>query len=184
MQLPDKYKWLEDIGTLPKLVSAALQYLGVKEIPGKANNPVIMDMAKGLGLEKIYTNEDISWCALFINHLIRITGKPPVKTDGDPYNLLRAKWMLHWGNNVEPNDEKLGDLLIFNRDGGGHIGLYVAESLSTYCVLGGNQRNAIDIIEIAKNRLIGARRYYATAAPASAKKYWLDSSGQLSYNEK
>ena len=49
--LPDKYKWLENIGTLPKLVNASLQYLGVKEYAGtKDNNPVIMNMAKELGI--------------------------------------------------------------------------------------------------------------------------------------
>jgi uncharacterized protein (TIGR02594 family) len=181
--IPAKYSFLETIGTLPKLVSAALQYFGVKEIPGSKSNPVIIDMAKGMVLSDIYTNDDTSWCGLFIAHLLRITGKPLPDIKKDKYNYLRAKWYLNWGLNVAKGDERLGDVLIFDREGGGHVGLYVGESGSTFFVLGGNQSNAVTITEISKARLLGTRRYYATAAPASAKKYNLDSSGQLSTNE-
>lgn len=181
--LPEKFQWLETIGTLPKLVAAALQYYGIKEIPGAKSNPVIMDMARNLGIGDIYTDDDQSWCALFINHLIRITGKPQVDVKHDRYNLLRAKWMLNWGNPVPEGQEQLGDVLVFNREGGGHVCLYIGESGTTYYCLGGNQSNAVTITEIAKNRLAGARRYYATQAPQSAKQYVLNSEGKLSTNE-
>lgn len=181
--LPEKYKWLEEIGTLPKLVSAALQYYGVKEIKGAKSNPVILDMARGIGCGDIYTQDDTSWCAVFINHLIRITGKPPVDYKNDRYNLLRAKWLLNWGNAVKKGDEQLGDIMVFDREGGGHVGILIAHSETSFHILGGNQSDSVNIIELAKNRLIGARRYYATKAPESAKQYVLNSSGQLSTNE-
>src|ERR1700749_5021351 len=102
--IPEKYAYLEKAGVLPPLIAAGLQYLGVKEIAGKTNNPVIMSMAKTLGLEKIYTSDDQqSWCALYINFLIHISHLPEVDTAKDPYNLLRAKWMLHWGHPVGVN---------------------------------------------------------------------------------
>lgn len=183
MQLQEKYKWIDDIGILPKLVAAALQYLGIKEIPGGKSNPVIMDMARGLNISDIYTNDDISWCGLFINHLIRITGKPPLDYKGDRYNLLRAQRMLDWGNSVFKGDEQFGDVLVFKRPGGGHVGLYVAETPSTFIVLGGNQSNQVSFTEIAKDRMIGARRFYATHAPVSAKKYFMSSDGKVSTNE-
>ena len=181
--LPEKFKWIENVGTLPKMIAAALQYFGIKEVPGKGSNPVILDMAKGLGIGNIYTDDDISWCALFINHLIRITGKPILQIGHDPYNYLRAKYMLHWGNQVPAGSEMFGDVMIFDREGGGHTALYVAESGTTFFVLGGNQSNTVSITEIAKSRLLGARRYYSIAAPGSAKKYILDSTGKVSTNE-
>ena len=181
--IPEKYKWLETIGTLPKMVAAALQYMGIKEVPGKGSNPVIIDMAKGLGIQDIYTDDDMSWCALFINHLIRITGKPILQIGHDPYNYLRAKYMVNWGVNVAKGDEKLGDVLIFDREGGGHVGLLIAQSGATYHVLGGNQSNSVTITEISKARLLGVRRFYATAPPASAIAYEMDSTGKLSTNE-
>jgi uncharacterized protein (TIGR02594 family) len=181
--IPEKYKWLETIGVLPKMVAAALQYFGIKEIPGKGSNPVILDMAKGLGIGNIYTDDDMSWCALFINHLIRLTGKPILQVGHDPYNYLRAKYMLNWGKQVQHGEEKLGDVLIFDREGGGHVGLYIAESGATFHVLGGNQSNAVTITEISKARLLGARRYYSIEPPASAIAYHMDSTGKVSTNE-
>jgi uncharacterized protein (TIGR02594 family) len=181
--LPDKFKFLNEIGVLPKMVSAALQYLGIKEIPGSKSNPVILDMAKGLGIADIYKDDDISWCALFINHLMRITGKPLVDVKKDKYNYLRAKYMLNWGNIVPKGEEKLGDILIFDREGGGHVGIYIADSDTTFYVCGGNQSNSVSIMELSKSRLLGTRRYYSIAAPESAKKYHIDSTGHLSTNE-
>lgn len=183
MELPVKYQWIENIGTLPKLLAAGLQYLGVKEIPGAKSNPVIMDMAKGLGIDDIYTNDDISWCAVFINHLIRITGKPPVNHKGDRYNLMRAKWLVNWGNPVALGDEKLGDIGIFIRPGGGHVGIIIAENVSAFLVFGGNQDNQVGFTWIKKSRLAACRRFYATGAPKSAAKFIINESGELSTNE-
>lgn len=182
MAIPAKYSFLETIQP-PKLVAAGLQYLGIKEIPGAKNNPVIMDMAVALGVQDIYKNDEMSWCALFINNMIRIAGKPPVDHGGDRYNLLRAKWLANWGGPVIRGDERLGDVLVFAREGGGHVGLYIAESKDTFHVLGGNQSNSCTISEIAKVRLISCRRYYSVAMPASAQKYFIDSTGQVTTNE-
>lgn len=182
--LPPNMQWLESIGTLPKLVAAALQYIGIKEIKGVANNPVIMDMAKGLGVANIYTSDEVAWCAVFINHLIRITGKPPVELNGEKANLLRARWLANWGKPVERGKEKLGDLIILKRDGGGHCCLFIAKTdKNTFLGLGGNQNNSVSFSEFDCNRIIASRHYYATSQPASAKQYIIDSSGNLSTNE-
>ncbi len=181
--IPERYKFLESIGTLPKMVNAALQFLGVKEIPGNKSNPIILNMAKELGIGDIYTNDDTSWCALFINYLMLITGKPMVHTGGDKYNLLRAKWLVNWGTHVPIGEEKLGDIAIFERPGGGHVAIVIAITPSTIVVLGGNQNNAVTITEMPKSREIAVRRYYSIAPPASAIAYHIDSSGHISTNE-
>lgn len=97
------------------------------------------------------------------------------------YDILRAKSFEQWG--VASNKPELGDVLVFKRPEGAHVGLYIAESKHTYFVLGGNQSNCVCITELAKDRLTAARRYYATAPPASVKAYVMNSSGQLSSNE-
>ncbi len=177
------YKFLDSVGTLPKLVSVALQYLGVKEIPGAKSNPVILNMAQQLGLGEIYKNDDTSWCGLFMSFLFKITNKPFPDLKGDAFNYLRAAWFIGYGNPVTRGDEMLGDVLIFKRDGGHHVGLYIAESENTFFVLGGNQGNQVSISEIKKTRLTSARRLYRTGTPASVKKYYLDASGHVSTNE-
>lgn len=177
--LPDKYKWIEDIGTLPKLVAAGLQFLGIKEYAGtKDNNPVIMNMAKELGVSNIYTSDEVAWCGLFMCYLCHITGKPqPFKS----YDILRAKSFTKWGNEVKKPE--FGDILVFSRPEGSHVGLYISETSTTYVVLGGNQSNSVSFTEIAKSRLIASRRYYATNPPASVKQYLVNSTGIVSTNE-
>ena len=181
--IPEKYQWLETIGKLPKLLSSALQYLGVTEIKGAKSNPVIMDMARGLGVSDIYKNDDISWCAVFINHLIRINGKPPVDFKGDRYNLLRAKWLLNWGEPVMKGAERMGDIVVLNRDGGGHTTIWVAKTPNGFIGIGGNQNDSVKFSEFSDSRIDGVRHYYATQAPASAQQWVMDSTGKLSTNE-
>lgn len=180
MSLPNKYKWLETIGTLPKLVTAGISYLGLKEVPGAANNPIIMGMAKRLKVDNIYVADSISWCALFISFLCVIAGKPMEFTQ---YAVLRAASFVAWGKNVPAGKEALGDILVFSRPGGAHVGIYIAESPTTFHVLGGNQNDSVSFTEIRKDRLIACRRFYAVAPPPSVKKYLLSSSGQVSTNE-
>lgn len=181
------YSWLEKIGPLPKLVVAGLGYLGLKEYPGKdVNNPIIMDMAKQLNISGIYKNDEVSWCALFISFLCYIVKKPlPFRS----YELLRAKSFASWGIEVQFNEMQLGDIVVFERPGGNHVGILIAVTkdgkgnIITLHVLGGNQSNAVTITEIGFNRLIAVRRYYSVAAPASAKQYNISSTGVLSINE-
>lgn len=163
---------------LPKMVSAALQYLGVKEFPGVKNNPIIMDMAKGLGLEKIYTNDSlIAWCAVFVNHLIRITGKLLQKPK-DLYDLMRAlKTAQDW--ELIPRDQwVMGDVMLLSRSGGGHVFVAICESATGNPIgIGGNQSNMVNFAEFDFDRVVEVRRYYKTGMPESAKRYKLGVSG-------
>lgn len=182
--IPEKYKFLETIGTLPKLISASLQYLGLKEYSGTSNNnAVIMNMALSLGLTKNeYPNDEVPWCALYHSFLMHLTGKPlPYKG----YELLRAKSFETWGNHVELDDIKLGDTIVKYRSGGYHVCLAIAESTNTNTVheLGGNQSNSVCFGEIDKGTITAVRRFYSIAPPLSVKKYFIDSSGHLSTNE-
>lgn len=182
--IPEKYKWLNEIGTLPKMVEAAIQFLGIKEVAGKGSNPVIMNMANELGLQGIYTDDDMSWCAVFINYLCKITGKPIVDAKGDKYNLMRAKWLGNWGVNVPIKEMKLGDIGILNRDGGGHVFIVIGKTPAGNVIgIGGNQSNSVTFSEFDINRLVGVRRFYATQAPTSAKLYVVAGDGKLSTNE-
>lgn len=183
MHLSDKYHFLEQIGVLPKMVAASLQYLGIKEYPGtNNNNPVIMNMARTIGLSSsIYPSDEVAWCAMYHTFILKITGKP--LPAGGGYYYLRAKTYETWGREVKEGEEMLGDTLVFSRSGGAHVGLYIAESANTFHVLGANQSNSVSIMEIAKDRLTSASNYYSIGAPASVKKYLIDSSGKLSINE-
>ena len=78
----------------------------------------------------------------------------------------------------------LGDILVFKRDGGGHVGFYIGEDNDCYHVLGGNQSNAMNVTRILKSRLFQARRTaWSIAQPANVRKIILDPKGKISTNE-
>ena len=169
------YEWLKS-ETAPRILVQAVKQLGVKEFVGKEHNPVILGWAKSLGLERIYTNDEIPWCGLFIAECCRVAGLEVVE---------RPLWALNWnkfGNRV--SDPMLGDVLTFKRNGGGHVGIYVGEDKTHYHVLGGNQANAVNVVRIAKSRLNQARRTaWKIAQPANVRKIYLEPKGLITTNE-
>jgi uncharacterized protein (TIGR02594 family) len=169
------YAWLKK-ETAPKILVEAVKHIGVKEIVGKQHNPTILSWAKALGLEKVYTNDEIPWCGLFVAYCAHAAGLDVVK---------HPLWALNW--NKYGNVAKfamLGDVLTFTRNGGGHVGIYVGEDATHYHVLGGNQNNSVSVSRIAKDRLSQARRTaWKVAQPASVRVVHLEAKGVITTNE-
>jgi len=173
--LPPAYQWLNTVGTLPKMVSAAIALFGTDEAVGGANNPVILAWAQELGLSGSYPNDSIPWCGLFMAKVAKDAGKPVPKG---------PLWALNWQHFGEPGGQPdLGDVLVFVRPGGGHVGLYVGEDHDCFHVLGGNQGDTVSIVRIARERLYGVRQPTYTVKPASAKPYILKATGKPSKDE-
>ncbi len=115
----------------PQILVQAVKMLGTKEIVGEKHNPVIMGWAKELGLQRVYTADEIPWCGLAVAYAAHKAGVQVVD---------KPLWALNWakyGNRVK--EPMLGDILTFKRNGGGHVGIYVGEDKDCYHVLGGNQ---------------------------------------------
>ena len=169
------YEWLKK-ETAPKILVEAVKHIGTKEIVGKQHNPTILSWAKALGLEKVYTNDEIPWCGLFVAYCAHAAGLDVVK---------HPLWALNW--NKYGNVAKvamLGDVLTFTRNGGGHVGIYVGEDATHYHVLGGNQNNSVSVSRIAKDRLSQARRTaWKIAQPASVRVVHLEAKGVITTNE-
>lgn len=175
MDLPLEYKWLSN-EVAPKMIVEALKLYGIKETIGNEDNPVILQWAKELGL-KDYTHDSIAWCGLFVGYVAHNAGKEVVEGP-----LWAANW-LKFGNSA--NEAMLGDVLVFKRPGGNHVGLYVAEDKDTYHVLGGNQSDKVCITRILKVRCRGARRgIFNTGQPVNVRKIIVSASGIISQDEK
>lgn len=161
----------------PKVIAEAMRYLGIREIKGKLNNATIMSWAKDIGVENIYTSDEVAWCGLFVAKVVQKANYEVVK------NPL---WALNWKNFGTPQKTAmLGDVLVFQRDGGGHVGFYVAEDKDYYHVLGGNQSDSVSITRIAKNRCVGIRRCnWRLGQPKEVKQYFVKGEGIISTNEK
>lgn len=169
MPTPPEFDWLDKVGPLPRMVAEALKLYGTHEGVGSVDNPTILAWAKEVGLEKVYTHDSIPWCGLFMALIAKRSGKP---------SATSPLWALSWANWGNPGGQpRLGDVLVFKRLGGGHVGLYVGEGKTNFYVLGGNEGDRVNIVPISKDRLYAVRRYYAVGMPESAKPYLLDYRG-------
>lgn len=180
--LPAAYSWLLDLSPLPLTTVACLGLLGTKEIPGRENSPVIMAMAREVGLGAgVYPNDEVAWCGL----AAAVIAKRANKDFAEVGNVLGSRNWLRFGEPVETPG--LGDCLVFFRGSRagwqGHVGFYIAEDDTAFHVAGGNQSNAFNIMRVAKSRLLGARRPAYRNKPATVKPYRVAAAGRLSTNE-
>jgi uncharacterized protein (TIGR02594 family) len=172
------YDYLK-LETAPQILVKALELIGTKEIIGSIHSNIIMSWAKDLGIEKIYTNDEIAWCGLFISIVCK---RANVVTGILPKDAL---WALNWNKfGTKQTNAMLGDILTFKRNGGGHVGIYVGEDDTCYHVLGGNQSNMVCITRIEKTRCAGIRRTpWKIAQPESVRAIAVNSNGFVSKNE-
>lgn len=179
MALPEQYRWITREGG-PLMVNNAVQMYGTAETLGARNNPIILSWAKEVdpnnrNIGRDYTADSIPWCGLFIAVVAKRSNKEIVN---------QPLWALNWRNfGKVVTQPMLGDVLVFLRDGGGHVGIYVGEDSECYHVLGGNQSNTVCITRIRKNRLKAARRPNYINQPTNVRRILLSASGSISNNE-
>ena len=130
-------------------VDYAIQYIDYNE---HVNRKELTDI---LGVDPVKTE----WCAAFVNTVLRENGLPTSN------EYLVARSFMNWGTKVD--EPQYGDLVIFSRgteSWQGHVGFYMGTEYDSngnerYLVLGGNQRNGVNIKSYSTNRLIGIRRH-------------------------
>lgn len=162
----------------PRMIREAMALYGTIEYAGVGNNPIILSWAKETKTktDDWYNSDSIAWCGLFMAVVAQRAGYEL------PNQHLRALQWASFGRKV--SEAVLGDVLVFKRNGGGHVGLYVGETLNEYYVLGGNQSDRVCITRIKKDRIYDIRRpIYKIGMPKSCIKYIYDSMGEVSNNE-
>jgi len=169
------YDWLKK-ELSPKVLVEAIKLLGTKEIHGTEHNPVILGWAKELGLESTYKTDEIPWCGLFVAICVKRAEFVPVTS---------PLWARAWsGFGTQQSIAMLGDVLVFSREGGGHVGLYVGQDDTCYHVLGGNQGDQVKVSRIQMNRCISIRRCnWKVKQPDNVRVIKLSSVGDVSKNE-
>lgn len=176
--IPEKYKWLASEPG-PRMITEALKIYGTKEIVGAKHNPVILGWAKEIGIGNLVHDDEQAWCGLAHATVAFRAGKSLEPLNS--WDLLRALQWARWGDGVDV--PMFADTLVFRRGAGmGHVGLYIAESKTTFHVAGGNSGNEYKIVEIEKSRLVAARRKY-NVQPENVRRIFVNSSGELSENE-
>ena len=162
------------------LLDIAESFLGIKEVPGTKDNPLVTfaiaatlargDMSKVgyITASSEAVHDETAWCSAFA-HL-------PVIVLASRYPMLAAPWSLRaraWllaGWPVDPVDAVPGDVAVFKRGDGaqpgpdvieapGHVA-YLASTIyaGDIAVIGGNQSNAVTHGLYPRSMLLGIRR--------------------------
>ncbi len=134
------------------MLLTAMQYYGLREIPGADHNPKILEFFSEIGHNWVQ-NDETAWCSAFINYVAKISH---CEYSGE----LNARSWLSAGQKV--TTPKHGDVVIFWRESEiswkGHVGLYAGQTPDEILCLGGNQGNEVNIKPYDKSRVIQYRR--------------------------
>ena len=163
--------------TLPELswIAEARKHIGQKEIKGAKHNPFIVGMWSVIGAGW-FNDDETPWCGAFVGYVTKTSGLGVAK------NAARAKAWNDYG--VKLNAPAYGCIVVFERDGGGHVGFVVGvDQNGNLMVLGGNQNDMIKISPFSKTRVLGYRWPSKYPAAGRFKLPVLTSDGRLSTNE-
>lgn len=160
----------------PFWMAKARGYLGTAEIPGKQHNPTIIRWLKEL--RGWWSDDEQPWCGTFVGAVLRESGIPVAK------HWYRARDWLNWGVTIA--DAVPGCVVVYEREGGGHVGFAVAlDQKGRILTLGGNQGNRVSIAPFDRWRVLGYRwpvDHFAELT-AAGKLPIVTSSGASSENE-
>jgi uncharacterized protein (TIGR02594 family) len=135
----------------PLWIEAGLQLLGTKEVPGKADNPVILQWAKDEGgdIAKSYTHDSIPFCALGINHILTKAGLKGTETLWALDFADTKKWP-----SIRLPGPAVGAIAAMTRSGGGHVITVMGrDQHGNIMGLGFNQSDTVSIIPFPLDRL-------------------------------
>jgi uncharacterized protein (TIGR02594 family) len=140
-------------------VKEASKYIGVKEIPGKKHEPKILQWWRAIRRGGIKTDE-VPWCAAFVGACLENVGLVSTRFES-------ARSYLAWGVRLER--PIYGCVVVFSRNGGGHVGFLVGQDdKGRLMILGGNQNNQVSIAPFDPNRAIAFRWPKLIAIPQQA----------------
>lgn len=140
------------------LLQVALDEYGFKETPGAGTNPEIDKYHESVG--KPDWDEDVAWCSSFLNWCANEAGLERSKS------AAARSWTKVGIKLASIADCIPGDIIVLHNgdpsNWRGHVGIYINKLPSRQCVyvLGGNQRNQVNIQEypVQKIREHGIRR--------------------------
>ncbi len=141
----------------------AKRFEGQSEVSGSATNHQILAMLK---LDDDWPHDDsVPWCSAFVNYVAWLLGLNRTRS-------LRARsWLRE--KIVTWEDAKVGfDLVVLKRghgmqpgpdviDAPGHVGFFAGWLKNHVKVLGGNQKDSVNIATYSKKRILGIRRLTA-----------------------
>ncbi len=131
------------------MLEIAVSQYGITEISGGRDNPEVLKYFDEIGYNGRQLHDETSWCSAFVNWCAKKAGLPFT-------HKLTARSWLNIGRKVD--NPELGDVVVFWRESPrswkGHVGLFIREDKGVIYVLGGNQRNQVNITAYSKDKLL------------------------------
>ncbi len=133
---------------VPQWMRIAAAELGTKEIAGAKHNARIVEYHSATTLHA--TADEVPWCASFVSWCLE-------KADVRSTRSAAAASYLNWG--VEAKSQ-FGNVVVFSRPGGNHVGFDVWQDADTLdrLILGGNQSNKVCCQVFTTQRFRSERR--------------------------
>lgn len=135
--------------SIPNWMPIAQSYMGLKEISGKGSNKTIDGWFEEFGYPQF--KDDTAWCSLFVMKVMKDAGYTGSTS-------LAARSWLKWGKSIR--NPSYGCIVVFKRGNStwqGHVAFYVKEDDKYVWVLGGNQRNSVNVSKYRKSDVLGYR---------------------------
>lgn len=143
----------------PAWLTEARKHIGTREIPGHRHEPKIVAWWRSIKRGGI-KDDETPWCAAFVGACLETVGIVSSRFES-------ARSYLTWGRQIEAPVH--GCIVVFSRDGGGHVGFLVGvDAQGNLLILGGNQGNAVNIRSFPRSRVSGYRWPLAVPLPGSA----------------
>lgn len=123
-------------------ITEARKHIGQREIPGRDNNPLIVQFFKDID-SAWFNNDEIAWCAAFLGHCLKVAGLPTTRS-------ARALSYQNYGARLHaPVYGCIATKERRNASGvvvGGHVTFVIGRTpYGALLCLGGNQGDAVSI---------------------------------------
>lgn len=129
-------------------IDEAKKHIGLKEIKGSKHNAQIVMFWKAIKRGGI-KDDETPWCAAFVGAMLESVGIVSTRYES-------AKSYEKWGLKLDA--PVYGCVVVFTREGGGHVGFVVGQDKSgNLLVLGGNQGDAVNVRAFPRSRATAYR---------------------------
>jgi uncharacterized protein (TIGR02594 family) len=143
----------------PPWLIEARRHIGEREIKGPRHNPLILGWWRAIKRGGI-KDDETPWCAAFVGGCLEAVGLISSRFES-------ARSYLEWG--VKLDSPEVGAVVVFGRQGGGHVGFVVGrDPAGNLLVLGGNQGDAVNVAAFARSRVLGYRWPAPVPLPVAA----------------
>jgi uncharacterized protein (TIGR02594 family) len=154
-----------------KWIDEAKKYIGEQEIKGPKHNPLIVQWWKDIKRGGI-KDDETPWCAAFVGAMLEHVGIQSTRFES-------AKSYLTWGEKLDKPIP--GCIVVFTRDGGGHVGFVMGQTRGgSLVVLGGNQSDAVNYKAFSRQRVSGYRWPTGQPRPEDSNLQYMTAEGSTS----